>query len=253
MNRQAIENLLSFIAILQGHQLTGITRHMEHLFLATKLSRWMDTVDGHVGGWYHRVRHGHDPLANMGEVYDKFGIEGVVKYPFELLKDVITPHGIPIPGTQFLVQGGHVSAKTATEWFSMNVGNIFAAGVSVYFTHKLWKKSKTGDIEESTVTWAVIGAGVKVTAGVVTKNPVLIVSGVVDGAILVLNIERVKHAFGKFQDLELSDRSLCGLTIAGGALVAGAALRSSARVRFLVAGMVGLVYALYSHTERRRT
>lgn len=250
LNRQAIENLLSFIAVLWGHQLTSITRHIDRSFSATELSRWMDTVDGRTGGWYHRVKHGHDPLANMGEVYDKFGVEGVLKYPFELLKDVITPHGIPFPGTQFLVQNGYVSAKTATEWLSMNIGHMFAAGVSVYFTHKLWKKSKAGDIDESTVTWAVLGAGVKVAGGVVTKNPVLIISGVVDG-VLVLDIKRAECGLGRFQDTAFSDETLGYLTVAGGMLAAGIALRSFGILPSLIAATAG--YVLYCYMKKRRT
>lgn len=250
LNRQAIENLLPFVAVLWGHQLTNITRHMDHSFSATELSRWMDTVDGHTGGWYHRVRHGHDPLANMGEVYDRFGIEGVLKYPFELLKDVITPHGIPFPGTQFLVQNGYVSAKTATEWLSMNIGHMFAAGVSVYFTHKLWKKSKTGDIDEPTVTWAALGAGVKVTGGVVTKNPVLIISGVVDG-VLVLDIKQAECRLRRFHDIAFSDEALGYLTIAGGALAAGIVLRSFGSLSSLIAAATA-GYILYRHMKKKQ-
>ena len=222
---------------------------MDHSFSATELSRWMDTIDGHAGGWYHRVKHGHDPLANMGEVYDRFGIEGVVKYPFELLKDVITPHGIPLPGTQFLVQNGYISAKTATEWFSINAGDMFAAGISVYFTHKLWKKSKAGDIEESTVTWAVLGAGVKIASGVVTKNPVLIISGVVDG-VLVLDIGRAKRGLKRFQDIASSDETLGYLTVAGGALAAGVALRTFGSLSSLAAAAIA-GYVLYRHMQRK--
>lgn len=206
----------------------------------------MDTVGGHPGGWYHRVKHGHDPLANMGEVWDKFGIEGVLKYPFELLKDAITPHGIPLPGTQFLVQNGCVSAKTATEWLSMNVGEMFVAGVSVYSTYKLRKKSSTGDIDESTVTWAAIGAGVKVAAGVVTKNPVLIISGLVDG-VLVIDIERAKRRLSISRNVAFSDEALASLVIAGGFLaVLGVALRAFGGLPpLIVAAACG--YFLYRH------
>lgn len=210
----------------------------------------MDTINGHPGGWYHRVRHGHDPLANIGEIWDKFGVEGVFKYPFELLKDIVTPHGIPFPGTQFLVQGGWVSAKTATEWLSMNAGDVFVATVSFYSTRKLWNKFKAGNINESTLNWAAAGAGVKIAAGVATKNPVLIASGLADGAILVLDIERAKNTSGKFRDLEFS----CGALgfFAGGTLAAGVVLRYSASAPFLIACVIALGYALYGNMERKR-
>ena len=67
----------------------------------TELSKWMDSVSG----FGHRTKHGHDFLANVGDVYERFGLEGVAKYPFELMRDSTTPHGIPVPGTEFLVKG----------------------------------------------------------------------------------------------------------------------------------------------------
>ena len=251
-NSQTIENLLFYIAISQGYRLTRITQNIDHSLSATELSRWMDTINGHAGGFYHRVKHGHDFLANVGEVYNRFGVEGVLKYPLELLKDATTPHGIPFPGTQFLVEGGIVSAKTATEWLSINVADVFAGGVSIYSTYKLWNKSKAGNIDRPTVIWATIGVGVKVSAGVLTTNPVLIISGLADVAILILGFEQAKHAFRKFCNIAFSDEVLRYLTTAGAALVAGTALRTlgfGSMPSLIVAVAVG--YFLYRNMKKK--
>ncbi len=213
----------------------------------------MDTINGHAGGFYHRVRHGHDFLANVGEVYNRFGVEGVLKYPLELLKDATTPHGIPFPGAQFLVEGGIVSARTATEWLSLNVADVFAGGVSVYSTYKLWKKSKAGNINRPTIIWATIGIGVKVSAGVITKNPVLIISGLADVPILILGFEQAERAFRKFCNIVFSDKALGYFTATGTALVTGAALRAfgfGSMVSIIAAVAVG--YGCYLHMKNKK-
>lgn len=250
---QTIENFLSYIAISQGYHLTKITQHIDHSLPATELSRWMDTVNGHVGGFYHRVKHGHDFLANVGEVYNRFGVEGVLKYPIELLKDATTPHGIPFPGTQFLVEGDIVSARTATEWLSINVADVFAGGVSIYSTYRLWKKSKAGNIGRPTIIWATIGIGVKISAGVVTKNPVLIISGLADVPILILGFEQAKRAFGKFYNIVFSDKVLVYLTTAGAVLATGATLRALGFGNMLsLIAAVAVGYGSYSHMIKKK-
>jgi hypothetical protein len=207
-DKESIKNLVTNFATAQCYQLTEITQKIDHALPSTELSRWMDTINGHPGGWFHRAKHGHDFLANVDQVYDKFGVEGVAKYPFELLKDATTPHGIPAPGTQFLVESGTVSSKFATEWLSMNVADVFSGGLAVYSTYKLYKKTKNGELDDSSIMWAAIGVGVKITAGVVTTNPILILSGVADTAILISNFDQAKKAFKNFLDYALSEEAL---------------------------------------------
>ena len=76
------DNIVSIIenfAIATGHKITAYTKLIDNGLPSTELSRWMDSVKG----GHHRVQHGHDFVANVGEVHEKFGAEGVMKYPSE--------------------------------------------------------------------------------------------------------------------------------------------------------------------------
>ncbi len=229
---ETIKSIIENFAIAQGYQLTKVTQEIDHALPSTELSQWMDTIGDHSGGWFHRVKHGHDFAANIDQIYGKFGAKGIANYPFELLKDATTPHGIPLPGTQFLVESGLVSAKVATEWLSMNVADVFSGGLAVYSTYKLFKKSKNGEIDNKTVMWAAIGMGVKMTAGGATTNPVLILSGIADGAILITNFEQAKKAFSNFLDFLIKDELLAGYS----AVIAGTGVAVATTT---VAAMIG--------------
>lgn len=194
---------LDKVAIQYGYHLVEITKHIDKMN-PTDLSRWMDTVNGHSGGWYHRVKHGHDFAANFIKVKKKFGSKGVAQYPFELAKDFCTPHGVPIPGSQWLVEAKVLSAKTATEWASLNIADVFVGGVGVYSTFKLYKKAKNGKLSKGDVVFASIGIGVKIQAGVTTTNPVILISAGADTVILVQNIEELDWAISGMKKILFS-------------------------------------------------
>ena len=206
-----IRSIIENFAMSTGHSIIQCTQKIDKYFSPTDLSRWMDSVKGP----HHRVIHGHDFLANVGKVYEKFGVEGVIRYPFELMKDAITPHGIPVPGTEFLVKGKIVRPGFATEWLSLNVADVFTGGVAFYSTYKLYKKGKNGEIDKSSVCWATIGVGVKIVSGVATHNPILIASGCTDVGILMCNLEQAKEAFKKYLDFDISVTVTSKATAAG--------------------------------------
>jgi hypothetical protein len=98
MNYQSIAKDIADKALsLNYGSVIQLTSKFDHMFAPTDLSRWMDTVNGHAGGWFHRVQHGHDFFSNVGDVFEKFGAKGVAQYPFELLKDLTTAHGLEFP------------------------------------------------------------------------------------------------------------------------------------------------------------
>jgi len=113
-----------------GHELVELTRGFDALFASSDLSRWMDIVDGRAGGWHHRIKQGHDLLCNFPWVLHRFGWEGVARYPFELFRDFMTPHGLPLPGVQSLWSWGLVPASFATHWLSLNVAEAAVAWVA---------------------------------------------------------------------------------------------------------------------------
>lgn len=188
--QKTITELLKKTAYAEGYRLIEVTKKIDGIFKPTDLSRWMDKSGGHYGGWYHRVKHGHDPLMNGHKVLKKFGLKGVAKYPGELLRDFSTPHGVPIPGTQYLVKGKVLSAKTATQWCSLNIMDVATGGLALYSTFELHKKSKNKQLSKTDVILASVGVITKISAGVTTHNPVLIISGLADTVILIQNYEQ---------------------------------------------------------------
>ena len=90
----------------------------------------MDTMHGGVlkYGRFHRLYGGHS-AADSG-MWARFG----TRYGKELAKDSLTNNGLPIPGIETAVRSGVLKASTAQKWCCLNVGDIFAAGVSAVDT-----------------------------------------------------------------------------------------------------------------------
>ncbi len=190
-------NVINLIALSAGYKVTDVTQKFHDSFKATDMSSWMD---GLASGAYHRVEAGHDVLFNAKAIYEKFGLTGLVKdYPIELSKDFLSKHGIPLPGVEGLVKANIISHKVGTKWLSINAGDMFVGGLAIYLTYKLYKKSKKGKFNKKDVIWISVGmGGVKVVAGVLQANPILIISGVIDGYILLRNRVEVKSFIKDF-------------------------------------------------------
>lgn len=181
--RKIFENLL----FLFGTHLVQWTKKIDYAFPATELSRWMDTIDDHPGGWYHRVKHGHDLFLNLHDIYQIFGIRGVLQYPFELFKDFMTPHGIPLWGVQYFVNAGYLSSKTATFWWSFNVMDICLGSIGLYSTYHLYKHHTWISFD---TRWIFVGIFIKTIVGSSTSNFIMIIAGMIDGIIVMLELDK---------------------------------------------------------------
>ena len=191
-NKKEILNCIEWISMHTGHRAISFTKRAK--FTPNKLSKFMDGN----GGWYHRVKHGHDFALNTKEVYKKFGAKGVIGYPIELLKDSATPHGIPLPTTQAWVNSGRISPKFATKWMSVSIADVFVGGIALYTTFRLYKRTKKGRLSKREVITISVGIGLKISGGVVTHNPILLISGITDCVILASNLLEVKDALKNF-------------------------------------------------------
>ena len=190
------KDALKLIAIAGGYKITNVTQKIHDGFKANVMSSYMD---GLASGPYHRVEAGHDILFNAKSIYKKFGLKGLTKdFPIELSKDFLSKHGIPLPGVEGLVNKGIISSKVGTEWLSVSIGKAFPAGLSIYHTYKLYKRSKKGQFNKKDVIWISVGIGVKIVSGVITKNPFLIISGIGDACILLENNAEVKKFIKDF-------------------------------------------------------
>ena len=184
------KEFLTLLGIAGGYKLVDVTQKIHDSFKATEMSSWMD---GLASGGYHRVKAGHDVLFNATDVYEKFGMKGLFfKYPIELAKDSLSKNGIPLPSTEGLVKSNMISHKVATDWMSLNIGEFFTGGVSIYSTYRLYKKSKKGKFNQKDVIFASIGIGIKMVGGVAQSNPILIITGLTDSVILLSNLATIK-------------------------------------------------------------
>lgn len=216
-SQKTIIDILNAFAVAKQKEIIKLTTKLDTEILPTAhkdLARWMDTVNGHIGGFNHRALHGHDPITNLPEVYDRFGLSGVLKYPYELSKDFMTSAGIPLPGVQVLTQNNYISPRLATEWLSLNIADVFTGGLAFYSTYKLYNKSSKEKLNKSDYIFASIGIGTKIIGGISTTNPILILSGVADTIILLSSIEEARDAFKKFFDWDLVIKAGISTTLA---------------------------------------
>lgn len=159
-----------------------------------KIGKWMDSGwkaspelrayirENMTAPWAHRVWFGHDPLANLSAVIDKFGVSALPDYAVQLFKDSLTKAGIPLPGVQWLVHAGLVSDRAATAWLSLNIGEALSGGLSILGTYRLMKQVKNGQPVER--GWAALGILFKVVGGTLSANPVVLMSAATDMVLL---------------------------------------------------------------------
>jgi hypothetical protein len=187
------------------------TQIIDKAFPGSEVGQWIDKV-GNSGvaemiqanmsaPWFHRVWFGHDPLASVGAVIDKFGVAALPEYAGQLLKDSLTKSGIPLPGVQWLVHAGVVNDKVGTEWLSLNIGEALSSGLALMGTYRLYKRAKNG--QEIAAGWAAVGILFKTVGGVMSMNPVLLLSGLADAVIVVAAKKgTLKAGFQKARELE---------------------------------------------------
>lgn len=85
--KKSITRIIENFAMGTSHKLTSYSTLLDTKYLPTinrDLATWMDTINNNSGGWYHRVNHGHDYLANFQDVHSTFGTKGTFQYPYEL-------------------------------------------------------------------------------------------------------------------------------------------------------------------------
>lgn len=182
-NKKTIEEVLFNLAQQSGCTITKFAKGINDNACPTKLSKWMDSAVGRG----HRIKRGHDPIANCIKVYKKFGAKGVlIDFPKELAIDATSPDGIPI-GAEKLRKANLISTKFGTEWCSLNWGDLIAGGFAVAHSYKLYIKVRRGNFTKSDCVWAIVGSISKTIGGVTTHNPILLLSGIFDGLVIVSN------------------------------------------------------------------
>lgn len=156
----------------------SITEYTKHIkFIPNGISRAMDTANGGVlsHGGFHRVWGGHS-IIDL-EMWHKFGFS----YPVEVVKDLLTANGVPLPGVQTLVANGVIGPKIATQWLSVNIGDVAGIAVGGYLTarrcYQVYVDPTAHDGQAMSLGFS---GGVKLIVGIGTTNVFLVGFGVVD-------------------------------------------------------------------------
>lgn len=177
------------------NNLIKISSKFENVFSANDLSRWMDTVSGHTGGWFHRAKHGHDLIISTPAVFREFGFKGVIQFPFELLKDMTTKHGIPLPGSQVLVNSGLLTAKFVTNHLSFNLVDsifIFSKYKSFKSRDQLLKDYSASDYE---IAFSILFVAIDIYTGFTGASLIGIFFSLANMYLLSSHSDRLKSLF----------------------------------------------------------
>ena len=183
------------LAIKKLDNITSYTKKIHDLFSANEISKFMDAF---ARGPYHRVYGGHEFFSNVGPVYKLFGIGGVIKFPAELSKDFMTPHGIPyLPGTDSLVKHSLVLPSTATKWLSFNIAHFAIDALAITTTINLYHKANHQQLSAMNICGSIALSLSKILGGFHIGSPVLILDGMADIVILAKHHEQVRATFKK--------------------------------------------------------
>lgn len=148
---------------------------------ATKLSKVMDTAGGgpDLHGGFHRIFGGHD-FWDV-DMWSKYGLE----YPRELLKDFITPNGLPLPGAKEAIEKLGISTQTAQDWGCINIGEFFGGGLSFVDSALKIKKYASGNCDEEVKSSEYVSLLFKCAVAASTTNPIVASSALSDAALLM--------------------------------------------------------------------
>lgn len=170
--------MLKITSMALGQSLTSFTSTITTK--ATTLSKIMDTANGGVNahGGFHRIFGGHD-FWDL-KMWSSYGFD----YPKELLKDVITPNGLPLPGAKEAIEKLGVSVQTAQDWGCVNIGDLIGGSISVIDSglkiKKLVQNETSGEVESREIASLLL----KIAIATSTTSPIMLSTCLVDAGIL---------------------------------------------------------------------
>lgn len=171
------------IANVANPSLVAVTKELNDVLGANQVDFWMDAAKG-VG---HRVVHGHS-LDNVPLIVDKFGWIGLFDYFAHSLRDVMSPHGMPIPFAREISASLGLRPLQAVDWLCLNIGELFSGGMSIAHSVKLFNVMQlaveAGHLDQDVAFSALLGAVLKLGIGAITMNPLSIGVGIVDLGII---------------------------------------------------------------------
>lgn len=170
--------MLKLSAIALSQSLTNFTSTISTK--ATTLSKIMDTANGgtNAHGGFHRIFGGHD-FWDL-DMWSSYGFD----YPKELLKDVITPNGLPLPGVKEAIEKLGVSVQTAQDWGCVNIGDLIGGSISVIDSGLKLNQFIKSETSEEVNSSEVASLLLKLSIATGTTNPIMLMTCLVDAGIL---------------------------------------------------------------------
>jgi hypothetical protein len=101
------------------------------------------------------------------------------------MKDIITPNGLPLPGTKVLVEKFGLATSTAQKWGAVNIGDVLGGGLACIDSISKYRKYKNDNEDSEIHRRDVIGLTIKVAVAAQTTNPIMAASAIADAALLV--------------------------------------------------------------------
>ena len=90
-----------------------------------------------LSGYGHRVKHGHS-IEYLPEIFSEFGLSGLYDAVTHWLRDMTSPHGVPLPFANELRTLLNQNFKFASEWLSINVGDLLGGGFSIAHSYVMY-------------------------------------------------------------------------------------------------------------------
>lgn len=177
------------VTALSRDSIIGVTRGLDHAGTCA-VDLWMDHVPGSgvVGGFGHRFIHGHH-LSDALAVYSASGLDGLWDYSQHMGRDLMTPHGLPVPGGKLAfdlidsVPGVDLSLGFAVDWLCFNVADLLSASLGGLALYRTARRSNDG-------TTLFMAAGAKLVLGMVTTNPLMIGGAVLGSGVAIARVIR---------------------------------------------------------------
>ncbi len=88
----------------------------------------VDHMMDSVSGMGHRIKHGHD-MQGLIEAYQLEGIDGIGLWFDHMFKDFTSPHGIPLPFSEAIIEITGMEMDNAIDWLTLNASDVIELGV----------------------------------------------------------------------------------------------------------------------------
>ena len=185
LQSEDVKDLYVLVSIVGCQELLSTQQSLRTIHDKAKpnsYSSWMDK-GSNIHGQFHRLYHGHDFISNIIPFIKTFGIRKTPYFLYELAKDSLTKNGLPIGGVQFLANNKIINKNILNSYGSLNIGDFSAGSIALADSYRFFKQYKKG-FKTKDLSKGGFRVIFKISYGVWRQSPLLVMSGVIDSAVL---------------------------------------------------------------------